>query len=528
MPASAPCRRRFARAALLLALAAVAGCGPAGLPVSRERREATGPLAVHPDNPRYFADPSGGVVYLTGSHTWADLVDSGWRHPPEPFDFDAFLAALEGYGHNCLRLWTWEQGSGSAESPEPYWFAPLPFERSGPGTARDGLPRFDLTRFDDRYFERLRARVAAARRRGFYVLVMLFDGWSIEDKQRGIGNPWLGHPFHRDNNVNGVDGDADGDGEGHEVHTLADPAITRLQEAYLRRVIETLSDQANVLWEVSNESHADSQEWQAHVIGFVRELEAARPQQHPIGMTAQYPGGHDETLYASAADWISPGGGSQGAGMREPTVADGRKVVLADTDHLCGVCGDPGWPWRAFTRGQNPLLMDPWEQRVGVGTPRGFRPHSPWWERMRRALGDTLAYAERIDLAGLEPRPELCSTRFCLGPRGPATREILAYLPDAGPIRLDLSRASGPFRVEWYHPGPAVRIDGGVVQGGGIVALEAACRWTFPGLSRAAWRSFVESPCGDAVVYLRGDAHSAAAPAARLSAGAATGVGAGA
>jgi len=36
-----------------------------------------GPLRVHPDNPRYFTDGSDRVIYLTGSHTWANLVDIG-------------------------------------------------------------------------------------------------------------------------------------------------------------------------------------------------------------------------------------------------------------------------------------------------------------------------------------------------------------------------------------------------------------------------------------------------------------------
>ena len=30
---------------------------------------ATGPLRVHPTNPRYFTDGSGKAIYLTGSHT---------------------------------------------------------------------------------------------------------------------------------------------------------------------------------------------------------------------------------------------------------------------------------------------------------------------------------------------------------------------------------------------------------------------------------------------------------------------------
>ena len=65
--------------------------------VSRKpsRRPAGGPLRVHPDNRRYFTDGSGRAVYLTGSHTWANLVDMGPRNPPPRFDFNAYLDFLD-------------------------------------------------------------------------------------------------------------------------------------------------------------------------------------------------------------------------------------------------------------------------------------------------------------------------------------------------------------------------------------------------------------------------------------------------
>ena len=68
--------------------------GLGGLPLSatparaQERRERLGPLRVHPQNPRYFADGSGRAVYLTGSHTWANLQDQGPKDPPKPFDYE--------------------------------------------------------------------------------------------------------------------------------------------------------------------------------------------------------------------------------------------------------------------------------------------------------------------------------------------------------------------------------------------------------------------------------------------------------
>ena len=51
-----------------------------------------GPLQVSKENPRYFAKNSGGkIIYLTGSHTWENLVDIDPADPPEPFDFTSCL-----------------------------------------------------------------------------------------------------------------------------------------------------------------------------------------------------------------------------------------------------------------------------------------------------------------------------------------------------------------------------------------------------------------------------------------------------
>ena len=46
----------------------------------------------------------------------------------------------------------------------------------GPGTATDGGPKFDLAKFDQAYFDRLRARVQALNAAGIYAGVYLFTG----------------------------------------------------------------------------------------------------------------------------------------------------------------------------------------------------------------------------------------------------------------------------------------------------------------------------------------------------------------
>jgi hypothetical protein len=111
-------------------------------------------------NPRYFTDASGRAIYLTGSHTWNSLQDMGYSDPPPAFDFDAYLDFLQTHHHNFIRLWRWELPKWTErQSTRVRFCAPQPWKRAGTGNALDGQPRFDLEKFDDEYFKRLRSRI---------------------------------------------------------------------------------------------------------------------------------------------------------------------------------------------------------------------------------------------------------------------------------------------------------------------------------------------------------------------------------
>ncbi|HEV3021321.1 MAG TPA: hypothetical protein VGX76_02595, partial [Pirellulales bacterium] len=156
-------------------------------------RPAKGPLQVHPTNARYFSDGSGKAVFLTGSHTWANLQDityEGRGHAT--FDFPANLAFLKEHRHNFFRLWAWESAFNPGARQGTTTYDPLPYQRPGPGNAADGRPKFDLSLFEPSYFDRLRARVSAAHDEGIYVAVMLFQGFSIAGKGNLGGDPWIG------------------------------------------------------------------------------------------------------------------------------------------------------------------------------------------------------------------------------------------------------------------------------------------------------------------------------------------------
>jgi hypothetical protein len=275
------------------------------------------------------------------------------------------------------------------------------------------------------------------------VSIMLFNGFSIERKD-GSSNPWRGHPFNVANNINVIDGDLNRDGEGKEVHTLDSPQITTLQEAYVRKVVDAVNDQDNVLFEISNESRPESREWQYHLIRYLKKYESVKPKQHPVGMTVAYPGGNNADLWNSPADWISLNGDLH------PTSADGRKVILDDTDHLCGICGTVSWVWESFLSGRNPIFMDPYDISDEFGTTSAADLRMSKWEVIRRNMGYALTYANRARLDAMLPHGELASSGYCLADLTPGAVAYIIYFPNGtGTAEID---AAGALQMEWLRP----------------------------------------------------------------------------
>jgi hypothetical protein len=301
---------------------------------------------------------------------------------------------------------------------------------------------------------------------------MLFQGWSIVNGSYSSGYvAWDFHPFHSKNNSNGINGDADGDGEGKEVHTLQIPAITNLQKAYVRKVVDTLNDLDNIIWEISNESPAESTAWQYEMIDFVKNYQAKKPKQHLIWMSAEY-SDSNSPLFASQADIVSPMA-SQNTGWAyrdNPPAADGKKIIINDTDHLDGMTVVPDVIWKSFTRGMNPIIID--------GRLNGF--DWPYHAKTRIAMGHTRSYAERMDLASTSPRPEISSTSYVLANPG---LEYLIYQPRSGPFTVELKK--GVYRYEWFDPS-----SGQIAQRGTLSTEDG-------------WREFSPPINGQAVLYLR-------------------------
>jgi hypothetical protein len=415
--------------------------------------DTNGPLTVHPQNPRYFADADGDVVYLTGSHTWFSLQDEFSPGYNIVFDYDEYLDFLDSHNHNFFRMWRNELPMVKYDASEPYrTISPHPWKRTGPGTAWDGEPKFDLTKFESDYFDRLRDRIIEAQQRGIYVAVVLFEGHALQQAYDG----WSAHPFRSSNNINGINGDGDDDGYGTETHTLDDDGVLEIQEAYVKKVIDTINDLDNVIYEIANESHPGSVAWQQHLIDFINDYQADKPNQHPILFSTTL-GGSNNMLFSSDAEAVAPKGSDY---QSNPPPNNGNKVVISDSDHIFGCSGSVDWVWASFTRGLCPIYMDTYFDDYPYCLPPS--------DSVRLNMGYTLEYAQQINLATATPQGNLTNTGFCLAKTG---ARYLIFSPSGGNVTLNLNGEDGTYSVEWLNPFTGNTSEGSDITGGAVRTL---------------------------------------------------------
>jgi hypothetical protein len=434
-----------------------------------------GPLTVSA-NPRYFQDARGRALVLAGSHTWNNLQDWGANGAPQPLDFAAYVKFLVAHGQNFTLLWRTELpkfcglATTAANAPD-LTTTSQPWLRTGPGNASDGAPKFDLSKLDPSYFDRLRARVSALNDAGVWVGVYLFTGeWLNVYRCTGDGYPLTGA-----NNVNGID---DGGGSG-SMNMKAPNAITDIQDAMVDKTVDTLNDLPNVLWIVSEEAAASTTWWQGHMIAHARAYEAGKPHQHPIGLAA-ITGADDQTVYDSDADWVAPFAQlspSMTCGVGTPKC----KVNVNDSDHsYFGMWNDSAqknrqYAWQNFLRGNQVAFMDPYvvsyprENRNDCPAPKNGICSGPdaRWDNFRDNLGYIVAYSRKLNLVKAQPSTTLCSTGYCLGQTPAVGFEMLVYAPNGGPVTVDTSHAAGrALAYEWFSPVTGKVLASGSAMGG--------------------------------------------------------------
>jgi hypothetical protein len=147
-----------------------------------------------------------------------------------------------------------------------------PWARSDTPGYPNGGNKFDLTKWDSAYFERLKDFVGQASKHGVVVELVLFCPF-YEDGM------WKLSPMNAANNINGI-----GKMKRTEVYTLKYPKLLAVQDAMVSEIVKRLKDFDNLYYEICNEPYFGgvTLEWQNHIAETITKAEAKFEAKHLI------------------------------------------------------------------------------------------------------------------------------------------------------------------------------------------------------------------------------------------------------
>lgn len=428
------------------------------------------PLALHPENPHYFIYKGKPTVIITSGEHYGAVLNLD-------FDYAKYLKQLEADGLNNTRTFSGAyvepQGAFNIArntlAPEPNRFI-TPWARSQtPGYANGGN-KFDLTKWDEKYFARLKDFMAEADKRGVIVEMNLFCPF-YEEKQ------WSLSPQNAINNVNGI-----GTVARTNIYTMdRHGGLLAVHEAMTRKIVTELNGFDNLYYEICNEPYFGgvTLEWQHHIAETIAATEKNLPNKHLISRNV--------ANGSAKIDKAHPAVNVYNFHYASPPDTVGLNYHLNKPigDNETGFRGTNDLPYRveawafliaggalynnldySFVAGQEDGTFVYPASQPGGGNP-GFR-------RQLRTLRD---FIYGFDFIHMKPAPEVIKGGLPAGARGYALgksgEEYAIYIgpaPDRRSIELELALPEGSYGLEWVDPMSGRKTDGGIVRVAGGVA----------------------------------------------------------
>jgi len=241
--------------------------------------------------------------------------------------------------------------------------------------------------------------------------------------------------------------------------SMGNPGVLEAQKRFIEHVVAAVNGFDNILFEIANENYY-SAEWELELCRYIHDLESRLPRRHLV-MPLDLPN-HD---FGGIKTWKLPDLHANLLKARQV-----RRPLIFDTDGIGTPVDDVarGAFWTAFCSGGHISYLDDSLQpgTEWKGDERGTR-----WEPARRQLGVLARFVRRTRFWELEPGDPLvrAGSAYAMA----SARELVAYLPDGGEVRLDLTGLPKDLTGEWLSPasGDTSAVLG--VQGGGAVVLSA-------------------------------------------------------
>jgi len=416
-------------------------------PKKQVEKCGSGLLRVHPENTRYLTNDTGKALHFAGSDTY-NLNHISTENPDFKGTWDyfvEFLDFMQSHNQNFLRLW-----AGFSYLDREPW----PWQRTGPGFATDGKPKFDMTLFNQSYFDMLKWRLSEIQCRDLYNSIMIFGSYNLMRKDFSL-TAW-----YPDNNINPELGSAF-DPENSRSFFTTDPAALNIQKMLIRKFVDELNDYDCFIWEIMNETGVTTEirDWYYEMVSYVRSYEAGKPKRHLVGMTPGWDSGVGNTpnvwLYDSPADWIQCDGNSELEQGGSASYTD--KIMFMDTDHHAKWCAQMNddakdiqkFIWKAFCRGHYPQMLEIYRHGGDTHPDHTYGEINHYYDFVRYALGDTVLYSKKFrNLSDMIPSSSssLCSTTYCL--RDTVNGEYISYSPYGSDSTLSLP--AGNYTVETF------------------------------------------------------------------------------
>lgn len=248
------------------------------------------PLSLHPENPHYFLFHGKPTIIITSGEHYGAVLNLD-------FDYVRYLNELQSKELNGTRIW-----AGAYVEPEGAFkiahntLAPsankfiCPWARSAQPGYPNGGNKFDLTKWDERYFKRLKDFMTQARNRGIVVEMNLFCPMYEEVM-------WKISPQNAANNINNV-----GKVARTNVYTLdRNGGLLPFQEAMTRKIVSELNGFDNLYYEICNEAYFGgvTLEWQHHIADVITDAEKRLPKKHLISRNVANGSSKVENSYPS-------------------------------------------------------------------------------------------------------------------------------------------------------------------------------------------------------------------------------------
>jgi hypothetical protein len=198
------------------------------------------------------------------------------------FDYVKYLKELESSELNVTRTFSgvYVEPEGAfgivrntlAPAPQRYI---CPWQRSSEPGYSNGGNKFDLSKWDEAYFSRLKNFIGEARKRKIIVELDLFSNF-YDTLQ------WKMSPLFVKNNINAIGNIMDH----KEILSMRHPEILDIQEKMVRKIVYELRDFDNLYYEVCNEPYFGDTlalaEWERHMTGVMLDAEKGFDQKHLI------------------------------------------------------------------------------------------------------------------------------------------------------------------------------------------------------------------------------------------------------